>query len=364
MTIIIFLLVLALLIFVHELGHFIAAKWSGVRVDEFAIGFPPEIYSWKRGETKYAINLIPFGGYVKIFGEKPEDGDENLPDASRSFVNALKYKQALILVAGVFFNFLLAWLFFTISFLAGVPATTDQSLDKYVGEQKVMILSVEDKSPAKLSGLETGDLILAMKSGTKTMATTTVDNVVAFVRDSQSPIVITYSRANKILMATATPVTTVSGANKQKALGISLTEAAILQLPIHLAVWQGLVTTYNTTVLTVVSLARLIGSAFVGQADFSQISGPIGIVNMVGAAKAIGISYLLGFIAMISVNLAVINLIPFPALDGGRLLFVLIEAIIRRPIKVKVANILNAVGFALLIALMIYISIKDVIKFF
>jgi regulator of sigma E protease len=160
-TAIIFIIVLAILIFVHELGHFLAARASGIRVDAFKIGFGPRIIHWKRGETEYGINLIPFGGYVKIHGENPDEDAVSGPDAARSFVNKPRYKQVMVLVAGVAFNFLFAWLLYTVAFTSGVTVSQygfEKYQDRFTNE-RIMIADVEKGSPADKAGFKVGDVI-------------------------------------------------------------------------------------------------------------------------------------------------------------------------------------------------------------
>ena len=165
MSIIIFLVILAALIFVHELGHFLVAKKTGIRVDEFAIGFPPKIFAWQRGETKYTINLIPFGGFVKIFGENPDDESISGPDSTRSFVNKNRGIQAAVLVAGIAFNLIFAWLLISASLSVGL-STSVSGYEQYAPDAKVLVVSVLPNSPAAKAGLQAGDKIEGLSIGT------------------------------------------------------------------------------------------------------------------------------------------------------------------------------------------------------
>jgi regulator of sigma E protease len=362
MTVIIFLLILTVLVFVHELGHFLVAKKSGVRVDEFAIGFPPTIYSKKVGETKYAINIVPFGGYVKIFGEDSDQASLIGPGTERSFSHAKRWKQALILVAGVCGNFLIAWPLFTLSFLS--PQMIERS-DKYVSytqKNLVAIIAVQKDSPAQKAGLKAGDEILGLVAGDKIMENVSTEAVQTFIKNnSEATITLSYFRGQATGTVELKPIMGTAG---NKVVGISMSEASILKLPFHLAVWEGFKYTGEVSYMTAISLAKFIGQLFTGHADLSQVSGPVGLVGLVGSARSAGWNYIFSFAAIISVNLAVINLVPFPALDGGRLLFVAIESIIRRPIKPKIVNMFNSVGFLLLIGLMIVITVRDVMHLF
>ncbi len=370
MTIILFLVVLAILIFVHELGHFLIAKKSGIRVDEFAIGFPPKIFSWIRGETKYVLNLIPFGGYVKIFGENPDEESITGPESARSFVNAKKWKQVSVLLAGISFNIIFAWLLISISFMFGslVPIGEGSSnYSKYIKDVSTVIISVQPNSPADKAGIKTGDKILAMRvaSSAEPLGVwgTTADYVKDTIKKSQGePIEVWFGDLNNKNKKILTPEKKIGDDNYK--IGIYMENVATIKLNPVLALWKGAKLTIDSFKQVVIGLGTFIFQSIKGQGDFSQVSGPVGIVGMVGDAATFGLAYFLSFVAFISLNLAVINLIPFPALDGGRVFFVLIETIIRRPIKPQIANTINAIGFFLLITLMLIITYRDIVKLF
>lgn len=444
MTIILFLVVLAVLIFVHELGHFLVAKKSGIRVDEFAIGFPPKIFSWIRGETKYVLNLIPFGGYVKIFGENPDEESMTGTDHKRSFVNAKKWKQVCVLLSGIFFNILFAWILISISFMFGslVPVGIKASdYSKYIKDSQVILTGVMPNSVAENIGLRAGDSIIkiisgGVQSGTddpKDISIASIQEIIA--NNKNTELEIFYKRDGQILSAKVIPTlasqtstsSTVSTStihivqtgdtlnmiakkygflnyieagilsvpsgnfdfirmgdvitirnlkidavtaeiindiSGKKIIGIYMENVGVVKLSPILALWEGGKLTIITIKQVAIGLGTFIFKAVKGQGDFSQVSGPVGIVGLVGEATHFGLAYFLGFVAFISLNLAVINFVPFPALDGGRVLFVIIESIIRRPIKPKIANMANAIGFFILISLMIVITYRDIMKFF
>ncbi len=370
MTIVLFLVVLAVLIFVHELGHFLVAKRSGIRVDEFAIGFPPKIFSWVRGETKYVLNLIPFGGYVKIFGENPDEESLTGVDSARSFVRATKWKQVGVLLAGILFNILFAWILISVSFMFGSLVPVGEGAPayaKYIKDKNVAITSVLPNSPAAKAGLVAGDKILIVYLASSTDPKGVIGTTVNFVRQTieasaGKPIAIYYERQGEKKEKIVTPV---KGVTEDKyVVGIYMENVGVVKLNLGLALWEGGKLTAVTIKQVAVGLGTFIWQAVRGHGDFTQVSGPVGIVNLVGEAAHFGLAYFLGFVAFISLNLAVINLIPFPALDGGRVLFVLIEAVSRRPIKPKIANAANAIGFFILIALMLVITYRDIMKFF
>lgn len=367
-TVIIFLIVLAVLIFVHELGHFLFAKMFGIRVDAFKIGFGPKIFAWKSGETEYGLNLIPFGGYVKIFGENPDAESILGVDHKRSMVHKKKWQQIIVLVGGVLFNVLFAFILYVGLFSHGVAATNDSfsSYSQYFSNPRIMVTDILPASPAEKAGLKVGDVILAVNMASSTTFAPrkeTVTDIQDTIDSSKgSSIDVTYERAGDIEDTFALPTSGLV-ANKY-AIGIAMDNVVDMKLPFFTAVYEGAHYTFDTFKETVSGLYGFIAQIFHGKADFSQVTGPVGIAGIVGDAARLGFTYLLMITALISINLAVINLIPFPALDGGRILFVLIEAIIRRPIPPKFANWVNLIGFGLLMLLMVIITYKDIVKLF
>ncbi|HEY4715112.1 MAG TPA: RIP metalloprotease RseP [Candidatus Paceibacterota bacterium] len=364
MSIILFIVILLVLVIVHEFGHFITAKKSGIRVDEFGFGFPPKLFSKKLGETTYSFNVIPFGGFVKIFGENPDEESISGPDKDRSFVHKPKYIQAMVLFAGVFFNFLLAWLLLSLGFMSGLPTSqTSEPRGTILSNQNLVITGVTPKAPADLSGIKIGDKVISISASDASLNTTELnpEAVQKFIGDrSGRPLEFSISRSGEIQNLEVIPKAGLL--EGRAAIGVSLDTIGIIKLPTHKALWRGLKDTSILTVRTAVSLGKLVKDSVLGQADFSAITGPVGIVGIVGDAYQFGFIYLISFAALISVNLAVINLIPFPALDGGRLLFLLIETIKGSPIKPKIANALNAVGFILLLLLMVVVTYHDIAK--
>lgn len=355
MTILLFIIILAVLIFVHELGHFLVAKWRGIRVDEFALGFPPKIYSKKVGETTYALNLIPFGGYVKIFGEDPDAESMAGPDSSRSFVNKSAWTKIAVLVAGVSANVILAWLLFSISFMSGMTGGIGEVDPQYVENERVIVTSVLPESPAAEAGFAAGDEIRNYP---------TVEEIQELIKGSEGSALsfdITSGTEEKTIEVVPEQGV-VEGADY--GIGISMDLVGDIRLPVHLAFYHGLRMTWDMARATIVGLGGFLADIFTGDADFASVAGPVGIAGLVGEARELGWAYLLSFTAFISLNLAVLNLLPFPALDGGRILFVIIEAIKRSPIKPAVANTVNAIGFGLLILLMVVVTVKDILKLF
>jgi len=359
------------LVFVHEAGHFLAAKAFGVRVDEFGLGYPPKaksLFRW-RG-TEFTLNWLPFGGFVKIFGENYEqeeamDARATVPTMTGSRErqslprDSFQYKnrgiQALILVAGVLFNFLFAGILFSVGFMMGMPAPVDIGLP--VDNAHTAITQVLGGSPAADAGLKPGDEVLLATRGAA-QADLAPDKLSNFISSSAAPLSITVKRNNEIFTKSLTPASGI--VEGKPAVGFGLAEVGTTQLGFWKSIPAGFRTAWELTQLTASAFWHFIREAFSGHADLSQVSGPVGIVSLVGEATALGFTYLLSFAAIISINLAVLNLFPFPALDGGRLLFVIIEAITRRRVPPKVFNWINTVGFALLVLLMILVTIRDV----
>lgn len=359
MTVLIFIIVLAVLIFVHELGHFLFALWNKIRVDEFKIGFGPRLFSWQRGETKYGVNLIPFGGYVKIHGENPDDESISGRDHGRSFVNKKPWQQVSVLVAGVLFNFLFAWLLYALVFSIGVTATKDgfEQYKENFKNERVMITIVTPDSPAQKAGLRIGDTIRYIEDPKNSK----IEDIQSVINNGTAkPLKIAYTRQGQDLETSAIPEKGI--VSDKYAIGIAMSDTVDIRLPIYSAIYEGGYYTYFMMKETVFGLYDFFGNIFRGKANFSDVSGPVGIAGIVGDAAGLGIAYLLMITALISINLGVINLIPFPALDGGRVLFVIIESVTRRKIKPIYANSINTVGFVLLMLLMIIVTYKDIVK--
>lgn len=368
MTIVVFIIILAVLIFTHELGHFWAAKKAGVRVDEFGFGFPPKIWSFRRGETEYSINLIPIGGFVKIFGENPDEESERGSDCSRSLIYKPRYIQAVILAAGVFLNLVLAWFLLSLSFYVGMPvAISDSPTGAVVKDERLIITSILNNSPADKAGFLAGDTIIKLKNSEKKEITMpSIEETQTFIKKhADQPIEIFYSRGHgESLERGEIKVIPRNGVVGDEAgIGITMEEIGIAKLSLLRSFVVGFQYTYSLTVATVVGFGDFIVGLFTdgGQA-LSNVSGPIGLFGLVSNISRLGLVYLINFTAIISINLAVLNLLPFPALDGGRLLFLLIEAIKGSRLNPKIANVLNAAGFIMLLILMAVVAVSDISK--
>lgn len=364
MSILIFIIILAILILVHEFGHFIVAKKSGIRVDEFGLGFPPKIFAKKWGSTTYTLNAIPFGGFVKIFGEDSHDEDISDADKKTSFLYKPKWIQASVLVAGVTFNIIFAWLCISLGFMIGMPSSAGYSSFGKTVNTSLVITEVLSNSPAQKAGLISGDKIVFASAGDNALQdeNLTPEKISSLISESSAQTIeVIYSRGETAPKTAFVEPTSGVIAGK-RAIGIATDSIGTLKLPVYLAPLEGARTTWLLTKGTVVGLSQFLWKIVIFKSDFSQVAGPIGIAKVVGEANNLGFVYLLSLIALISINLAVINLLPFPALDGGRLLFVGIEAVIRRPIKPSVVRWTNAVGFILLIILMVVVTGHDILN--
>jgi len=379
MNILIFFIILLVLVLVHELGHFFIAKSFEIRVDEFGFGFPPRIYGKKIGETLYSFNLFPVGGFVKIFGENLDEADfvevgfldkeetpEKIESSRRSLAYKPKYKQAMVLFAGIFANFILAWILFSFSFMSGLPTSIGNQTKGYELEDvNLVVISVLPDSPAEISGLKSGDKIISIKSGNDIVSDINPDSLKSFIiSHGEKEMEFGYLRENNkdINLTKITP--TKNDNSTLPSIGISMDQIGIAKLPVFKAFWEGMKLDLSVTKDTFVGLYTLIKDSIMGKGSLASIAGPVGMVSIVGDAYKFGFAYLLSFAAIISINLAIINLIPFPALDGGRLFFLLIEKIKGSRIKPKVANTANFIGFALLIIFMIFITYHDIVKLF
>jgi regulator of sigma E protease len=366
MTILAFIGILVVLILVHELGHFLAAKLFNIRVDEFGLGFPPKLWGVKKGETEYTLNMLPIGGFVRIYGEDPADVPSTAPDIGRSMASKSHMVQAIVLCAGVAFNILFAWMVFTFGFMFGMPSALEESEIAQATSVKLLITEVVPGSPAANAGILAGDEILDItaRSGAFDDITLTPSTIANFIGTHEGQtLTLALMRSGSELSVEVTPQTgVIADAPDRPAAGFVMTLAGIITLPVGQAIVESAHMTWNMLGAITSGLVDFFAKAFTLNADLQYVSGPIGIVGLVGDARALGIAYVVTFMAFISLNLAVINMLPFPALDGGRLAFVIYEAITRRRIPPLVAKSLNVAGFFILIGLMIAVTVSDVFK--
>lgn len=275
MNVIIFLIILLVLVVSHEFGHFIIAKKSGIRVDEFSFGFPPKLFGKKVGETTYNFNALPFGGYVKIFGENPDEESISGPDSKRSFINKPKYIQAAVLLGGVTMNFLVAWLLLSVGFMSGLPTSIGSAPKGTVIEnQALTITSVLAGSPADKAGLKSGDKILHLQVKGDETDTPSTESVQYFIRKHGSETVnVSFVRAQEKKETTVTPE--INKESKNPMIGISMDIIGTLKLPFYKAIPEGLKLSWNLVVATVHGFYTLIHDGFTGHGNLSAVTGPI-----------------------------------------------------------------------------------------
>ncbi|MFC1721341.1 RIP metalloprotease [Patescibacteria group bacterium] len=364
LTIIVFVIILGILIFAHELGHFLAAKSLGVRVEEFGFGFPPRLVRvFKRGDTEYTFNWIPVGGFVKMTGQSDfeVEDQEKIKDDPKSFLNKKPWQRLIILCAGVGMNFALAAILLSIGFMIGLPAAVgpDMPAGAQVKDERIQVLLTDSGSPADEAGITSGDTILALNGSVPE----TVQGVVDYNTEHKGQtITITIERGDEILdKEVALRADPPKG---EGPLGISLAETAKVSFPWYLAIWQGIKSTGELTVEIIVAFGRLIGSLISAGQVSGEVAGPVGIAVLTGQVTKLGFVYILQFTALLSINLAIINILPFPALDGGHILFLLVEKIRggKTHQAAKVENIIHLIGFGLIFALLAAVTYRDVAK--
>ncbi len=362
LTIVVFILILGLLIFVHELGHFVLAKRAGIKVEEFGFGFPPRLFGIKKGETIYSLNLFPIGGFVKIYGEEGKTAGPAKTDEKRAFYNKSIMTRAGILVAGVTMNFLLAAFLLGLGYWLGLPAIVDDQATDLTGA-RVQITQVAFDSPAKQAGIEMGDIIKELRIRNYELGITKVSQVQEFVGTYQGEeIIVVIQRGDEVLEKTLVP--RVSPPVDQGPLGIALARTAIVSHPWYQALVLGIIGVVNLVWLILVALGSLLWQLLTTGQLMAEIAGPVGIFSLTSQAVSHGFIYILQLTVLLSITLAIINILPFPALDGGRLLFLVIEKIKGSPVSQKIERIAHTAGFVILILLMIAVTWRDIGRFF
>lgn len=356
LTVIIFILVLAILIFVHELGHFLVAKWNGVKVEEFGFGFPPRIWGIKKGETVYSINWIPLGGFVKIFGEEGEEKENR-----RSFAHKKIWQRTAILLAGVAMNVFLAIAVLAVGYSIGLPSAIDDNSD--APGAVVQIAEVVKGSPAEAAGLKTGDVLLSLSYQTSLQESSRVQDVQEFINQNKGKeIVLEFQRGSKIMQGTLIPRANPPAGEGPA--GVALARVIKVSYPWYRAIYQAAISVFNLIWLVIYSLGYLIWQVLNQGRAAGEVIGPVGIFSLTGQAAQMGLAYVLQLTALLSVNLAIVNALPFPALDGGRVIFLIIEKIKGSPVSQAVERAIHSAGFIFLIALMLLITLRDVMKLF
>lgn len=359
MTVLLVIGILVFLILFHELGHFIAAKFFKVRVEEFGIGFPPRAFllGIKNG-TEYTLNWIPFGGFVRLFGDI---GDEK--HGAGSFIDKNRGVQAIILVAGVFANIIAAWILFTGALYVGTPrlvATPEEG-----ARQFLIIADVIPNSPASLAGLAAGDKIVSLFAQGDTPEELTPEGVGEFISERggepfELSIVRGASATTTVIVRSAHAV--IPDAAEKPAIGVVLGLVVTNPLPLWDAMKGATASTYNAFAAVLAGFGDIIRDILEGSSPLKNLVGPVGLVGVVGVAAESGLGNVLSLAAFISVNLVIINLLPIPALDGGRLFVLGLEAIARRNAPRIVVSLFNILGIAFIVFLMVTITWNDIAR--
>jgi regulator of sigma E protease len=355
-TLFLFLIVLSLLVFVHEVGHFVMAKRMGMRVEEFGFGFPPRLWGIKRAGTMYSINWIPLGGFVKIKGESGEDATE--PD---SFSSKKAWRRFLVLVAGVAMNMVLAVVLYCVGYMVGMPGVIDGNLSSSarVRDEAVVIMEVYPESPAARAGVVGGDEIVSIDGR---VITNDIEAREYFAQHTPEGVELVVSGDDGTYRTYMLTSEELAGAG-MTGIGIGFVSTGIVSYPFFQAVAQGVWTTCELTVQIVQAFYGLIRELVVHQELSVDLSGPVGIAVMTGEVAAMGLIYLLQFTAVLSINLAFINILPFPALDGGRILFLVIEKLRGRALNQRFEIAAHNLGFMLLMVLVVLVTYKDLVTF-
>ena len=357
---------LGVLVFVHELGHFIVARKSGMGVHEFGFGFPPRVVGiqkvdgkWKivwgkkqlsSESTVYSINAIPFGGFVRIMGEDNDEAND-----PKSFTNKSFAARFFTLAAGVVMNVLTAWVILSIGFMVGLPVAIDQTSNLPKGSefnnQHILIGEIKSGSAAEQAGLQNGDVITLVNKQSFTEIPALQEYIKSHQGESIAFDIQRINESKSISVQTSKDV-----APGQGIVGIGLAYYGTLQFGPITALYQGAKTTVNQLQTIVTGLYNV----FTSKAGLKQIGGPVKIAQLTGQVADLGILPLLQFTAFLSLNLAILNTLPIPALDGGRMLFLIIEKLRGKPNNQAIEQYANAIGFMVLLGLMVIISIRDI----
>lgn len=374
MFIIVFIITILILVVIHELGHFLVARFFNIKVLEFGFGIPPRAWGKKIGETLVSLNWLPFGGFVRLLGE--DETDQKVLEQQRSFAAQIVSKRILVVVAGVLMNLILAWVLFWIvlgaqNFKAQIPLLADH---QFIGvaqtnERYILIGDIAKDSPAQASGLKTGERILAINGEELSSASQLIEKTKALAGQK---IKLTLKDPRTTLQREIEIILRKDPPKGQGPIGVSLGEVAVANLNYQgfwPKIFSGPIHSLNLGTYSFKILGQTIAKSF-ERGDFKPLSqsvaGPVGITTLVKEILSVQNPLLpyLDFMAVLSLNLAVVNVLPFPGLDGGRLLFLLIEASTRKKVHAQIEKYIHAAGLAILLALIFLITLSDIKKFF
>jgi len=345
-SIIIFLIVLSVLIFVHEFGHFWAAKRNKVWVEEFGFGLPPRIFGKKIGETLYSINLLPLGGFVRLHGE---NADDNLSKPTRAFLNKSKKARAFIIIAGVLMNLLLGIVCFAIVYsFSGIPRETNN----------IRVLDIATGSPAQTSGILVGDIIENL-NGQPVHETQNFIGMLGERKGEKVKLEVDRDGESKTFNLEVRE----NPPDGEGALGVVVSSIEIYYPPIWQRPFLGMFYGFKEALFwgqtIVAGLVKIFIELFSGVTP-KDVAGPVGIFAITSQAASVGILALINFVGILSINLGILNIIPFPALDGGRLAFVFLEKALGKRVWPKLEATIHTIGMIILITLIVAITVKDV----
>ncbi len=372
-TLLIFIAVLAILVLSHEFGHFIAAKKSGIRVYEFGFGFPPRAFGWYRDPitkkfkfvdgkfdresapaTVYSVNWLPLGGFVQMKGENDANNVNN-----DTFAGQKVWKRAIVLVAGVTMNILVAMILLSIGYMMGLPqATNDMEDVANIKDRRTEIIQIIAGKPAAVAGLVSGDVIVSVGN----VNNPRLKELQNYINDHKSEeIAVVIKRGEETFTKNIKPA--IYADTGKAGIGVGIAEIGTVQYPWYRAIYYGVTDTFWYLKEILLAFYTLIAGLFVGAGTGEAVAGPVGIAMMTGRVARLGLAYLIQFTAMLSLNLAIFNILPLPALDGGRLLFLLIGKIKGSPVNQKWEQIIHSVGFSLLLLLVVVVTVKDLSAF-
>ena len=358
-----FLLVLSVLVIFHECGHFLAARLFKLKVDEFGFGFPPRLFGKKYGETLYSVNAIPLGGFVRIKGVAGDDPDmQRDKDDRSSFSSRSPLVKIVVLTAGIMMNLLLSVLLFSGVFMLGVPTTIDQVTEgAVVSDQRLVVTNVGESTPAQAAGVMAGDVVLSVDGAVDPTAAELQEQL-GKITDAEVELEI--KRGDENIKLSVTPGPIQYGDAGYIGIGVGIEDVVTARYGLVSSVAQAVKTTLVITKQIFVALVNLFLDLFLKAKVSDDVSGPIGIAVLTGQVASLGATSLLQFMAVLSINLALFNLLPIPALDGGRLLSVLIELVRGKPVNEKVESLVHSIGFGLLLLMVVFVTFRDIGNFF